>query len=73
MTALLSDDELRQKALALLEEQLGPIEALRFLALVRREPFDYERWREKTFGNLGIAEIFQKMEALDAGVGNPIS
>lgn len=65
MPELLNETDLRQKALAALEEQLGPVDALRFLALVRREPFDYEAWREKAFADQGVAQLFEQMEARD--------
>jgi len=32
-----------------LVEQLGLVEAERFIALLRREPFDYTRWRQELF------------------------
>lgn len=62
MPELLTDDELRHKALVVLEEQLGPVEALRFLALVRREPFDYQAWREQAFDGLSVEQLFRRME-----------
>jgi hypothetical protein len=40
---------------------------LRFLALVRREPFNYETWREKTFAGLTVDELFQRMEQTSSG------
>lgn len=61
MTGLMTDDELRQAALAVLEQGLGRIETLRFLALVRREPFDYQSWRDEAFGSLNADELFQRM------------
>lgn len=62
MPELLTDDQLRHRALTVLEDHLGPVEALRFLALVRREPFDYEIWREKCFGDLSVDELFRRMQ-----------
>ena len=40
-----SDAEIRHEGLRLLFEQLGPVEAERFLALIHRERFDYTAWR----------------------------
>ena len=62
MAELMTDDELRETGLAALEEELGLVEALRFLALVRREPFDYEKWRESEFADLGVDELFRRMQ-----------
>jgi hypothetical protein len=36
-----AEQELRQQAVLALSDSLGPVDALRFLALVSREPFDY--------------------------------
>jgi len=58
----MTDDQLRQTGLTALEGRLGPVDALRFLALVRREPFDYETWRKKTFDGLTVGELFERME-----------
>jgi hypothetical protein len=57
MANFLADDVLRERGIHALEAQLGPLEALRFLALVSREPFDYQRWRDQRFGGLSVAEI----------------
>jgi hypothetical protein len=67
MPELLNEAELRSKALTALEERLGPIDALRFLALIRREPFDYDAWREKEFANQSVAELFAQMDAIENG------
>jgi hypothetical protein len=43
MAKQLSKQELRQQAVRALSDSLGPVDALRFLALVSREPFDYQQ------------------------------
>lgn len=43
MAQQLTEQELRAQALKALDDKLGSVEALRFLALVCREPFDYQR------------------------------
>lgn len=53
----LADDALRSRGVAVLEEHLGPVQALRFLALLCREPFDYQAWRDKHFAGLDLEEI----------------
>jgi hypothetical protein len=65
MPELLNEVDLRNKALAVLEERLGAVDALRFVALIRREPFDYEAWRNKAFANVSVADLFEQMEALE--------
>lgn len=63
MAKRLEEQELRQKAVQALEEKLGPVEALRFLALVSREPFDYQAWRQKYFSRYTADELFQEIRS----------
>ena len=51
MAKQLSEKELRQQAVRALTDSLGPVEALRFLALVSREPFDYQHGGGSIFRN----------------------
>lgn len=57
MGEVLTDQELRQRAVQALEERLGPVEALRFLALVSREPFDYQEWRRQFFAGATVETL----------------
>lgn len=56
-TAVPPDDELRAQGVALLEEHLGPLRALRFLALISREPFDYQTWRDSHLASKSLEEV----------------
>ena len=67
MSNRLAEDELRHTALTLLEKELGPLETLRFLAMVRREPFDYQAWRDARFAGLTVEDLFRQMQALEVG------
>lgn len=62
MTESLADDVLCAKGLALLEEQLGPVQTLRFLALLSRQPFDYQRWRQQHFAGMSLAEVLTRAQ-----------
>ena len=64
MPNLPTDDVLCAKGLAVLEDHLGPVQALRFLALISREPFDYQSWRQHHFGGMSLDEILTKVQAL---------
>ena len=57
MAKKLTEQELRQQAIQALAEKLGPVEALRFLALVSREPFDYQKWRKEYFSHYSVDEL----------------
>jgi hypothetical protein len=52
------------KGLALLEDQLGPVQTLRFLALISRQPFDYQRWRQHHFADVSLSEVFAQAQRL---------
>ncbi len=60
MPETLTDEVLCTKGFEILEDQLGPVQALRFLALVSREPFDYQRWRQEHFGKMSVFEILSQ-------------
>jgi hypothetical protein len=57
------DDALCAKGLTVLEDHLGPVQALRFLALISRQPFDYQHWRQQHFGKMSLAEILVQAQA----------
>jgi len=62
MSEPLADETLYAKGLTVLEEHLGPVDALRFLACISRQPFDYQRWRQQHFGSMSLAEILTQAE-----------
>jgi hypothetical protein len=69
MAEPLTDDALYAKGLAVLADHLGPVHTLRFLALLSREPFDYQRWRQQHFGAMSLEEILT--QAKGASVNQP--
>jgi hypothetical protein len=62
MSEPFADEALYAKGLAVLEEHLGPVDALRFFACISRQPFDYQRWRQQHFGSMSLAEILTQAE-----------
>ncbi len=64
MTESLADEALCAKGLALLEDQLGPVQTLRFLALLSRQPFDYQRWRQQHFAGMSLAEVLTQAQRI---------
>ena len=47
-----------------LHNELGIVDAERFVALLLREPFDYTEWRrEQLFTDMDIDEIIHKADA----------
>jgi len=60
MVKQITDDRLRQQAAQALSERLGPVDALRFLALVSREAFDNQQWRNE-FSQCSLDELLQEV------------
>jgi hypothetical protein len=66
MAKQLTEQELRQQAVRALSDSLGPVDALRFLALVSREPFDYQQWRKEYFRTTVWMSYSKKFETTTA-------
>jgi hypothetical protein len=67
MAKQLTEEELRQQAVQVLSERLGPVEALRFLSLVSREPFDYQQWRKEYFSQYNVDELLKEVRHQHSG------
>jgi len=50
---------LKDEGMRILAEQLGIVEAERFIALLRREPFDYTQWRQGLFKNVPLETFLE--------------
>ena len=48
---------LKDKGMRVLAEQLGLVEAERFIVLMRRDPFDYTEWRQGIFTDDSLDEF----------------
>lgn len=70
MVKQLTEEELRQRAVEALSEKLGPVDALRFLALISHEPFDYQKWRREYFSRYNIDELTAEIRTHQAGKGS---
>jgi hypothetical protein len=62
MSEPLTDEALYANGLTVLEEHLGPVQTLRFLALMSRQSFDYQRWRQQHFGAMSLEDIFAQAQ-----------
>lgn len=49
--------DIMDKGVACLVEKLGIINAERFIALIKRENFDYTLWRREYFDNMSLDDI----------------
>ncbi|RJP32009.1 MAG: hypothetical protein C4527_07070 [Candidatus Omnitrophota bacterium] len=55
-----TDTEIKISGYELLSDNLGMVEAERFIALIQREKFDYTQWRETLFHELSGEEISKR-------------
>ncbi len=56
---MFTDSEIKAAGVNALVEALGEIQAEKFIALIRREPFDYTQWQRTLWPGKGIEEISQ--------------
>ncbi len=59
-TKAMNDAEIKVKGIEALNKTLGPATALRFLALLHREPTDYVEISRHLYGRQTIDEIFER-------------
>ena len=52
-----SDTLLKNDGMRILSEQLGLVEAERFIALMRRDPFDYTEWQRELFKDVPLDKL----------------
>jgi hypothetical protein len=48
---------LRDKGMRMLINNLGPVDAERFITLMIREPFDYTEWRADLFDGMSVRDL----------------
>jgi hypothetical protein len=61
-----SDTLIKSEGMKVLAENLGIIEAERFITLILRDPFDYTEWQRDLYGNMGVKELYDKISASEA-------
>ncbi|MCL1812480.1 MAG: hypothetical protein FWG29_03030 [Treponema sp.] len=48
---------LRNEGMKVLIDNLGQVEAERFISLIIREPFDYTEWQKDLFNTMSVKEL----------------
>jgi hypothetical protein len=61
---MMTDTVLRDQGMRVLSENLGLVEAERFISLIIREPFDYTEWQKNLYDTMSAEELFQKASDL---------
>ena len=54
-----TDTEIKTAGLSALVRALGEVQAEKFIALIRREPFDYTKWQRTLWPHKSMEEISQ--------------
>lgn len=68
-----NDAIIRQEGMRLLIENMGRVDAERFISLVIREPFDYTKWQADLFEEMSLEELSKKaMELYDSRSENKL-
>jgi hypothetical protein len=50
----------KNEGMRILSERLGPVDAERFIVLLRREPFDYTQWRQDLYKDMPLDQFLKK-------------
>jgi len=53
-----SDALIKSDGMRVLAENLGIVEAERFITLVLRESFDYTEWQRTLYGDMSVKELY---------------
>ena len=57
---MLTDTTLKTEGMRILAENLGLVEAERFIALMLREPFDYTEWQRNMYKDVPLKDFLNK-------------
>ena len=58
-----SDTLIKSEGMKVLAENLGIVEAERFITLVLREPFDYTKWQRNLYGDTSVKDLYSQIKA----------
>ncbi len=55
----MTDGEIKANGFRALVAALGDVQAEKFIALIRREPFDYTRWQKSLWADKSVEDVSQ--------------
>ncbi len=58
-----TDTMIRSLGMKALIEKLGLVEAEKFIALIRKEPFNYTEWQKTLWEDKSVDELFEAAKA----------
>jgi hypothetical protein len=56
---MITDTVLRNEGMRILAENLGLVEAERFISLLSREPFDYTEWQRNLYKDMPLDDFLE--------------
>jgi len=59
---MLNNTTLKVQGMKILAESLGLVDAERFIALMRREPFDYTEWQRELYRDVPLKTFLQNAD-----------
>jgi hypothetical protein len=62
-----SDTLLKCDGMRVLADNLGIVEAERFITLILREPFNYTEWQRTLYGDMSLKELYTSIKTFEAG------
>lgn len=54
---MLTETEIKIKGIKILAEQMGKVDAEKFISILLREPFDYTKWQKDLFKDITVDEL----------------
>ncbi len=57
---MLTDIEIKRKGLRILVENLGDVDAEKFISLINHEPFDYTQWQSELWNGETVNHLSEK-------------
>ena len=57
---MLTDTEIKKKGFKVLVENLGDIDAEKFIRLITKEPFDYTQWQAELWKDETVEKVSEK-------------
>ena len=57
---MLTDTEIKKKGFKILIENLGDLDAEKFISLIIKEPFDYTLWQSTLWSVLTVEQVSEK-------------
>ena len=59
---MMVDTVLKRKGMDILSDNLGLVDAERFISLILREPFDYTEWQQNMYEGVSLEEFYNNVK-----------